>query len=553
MKSTQDDLSNLDLSAPAMGSLNPSSPSITTTGPVTASVAGVSTPEVEDEAEGELEEQKFVSRWAWLAIPAWLVSMLIHVAILLFMAAYHIPGVGDAISGMIMTASPSEDAPEALEEFAMESAQAVEAEQDPSEVIPSSTPVLNTAISEVSVDVKLEAMVAPAMANLSLPSMSDSLSSAMLSSGATSATKSLSSRGKVAKRELLERYGGNEDTEKAVAAALKFFAQHQLADGSWSFVHSLACKGQCTDVGKVTAANAGATGLVLMSFLGAGQNHIDGEYKEVVGKGLAYLIKSMRVTGKAGPSWYTNGQASKSGAMYTHGIAAIAMCEAYGMTKDPQLKQAAQLSLDFISVAQSPTGGWHYAAGAPTADTSVVGWQLMALKSGSMSGLAFPTKTLVNARRYLDSVQSEDGTIYGYSKKGDRKGIANAMTACGILCRMYMGMPKDSPALDKVAQAFIAKGPIPSDIYFNYYGTQVMKQVGGPRWDQWNQKMLKFILPTQEKSGHMAGSWMEGKNSHSGETGGRLYVTAMSTMILEVYYRYMPLYGEQTEEEAFKL
>ncbi len=551
MKSTQDDLSNLDLSAPAMGSLNPSSPGLAASG-----VTGGSAPDDEVSAEAviaAIEEPRLIRRWAWLALPAWLVSMLLHVAILLFMAAYHIPGVGDAISGMIMTASPTEDAPEALEEFAMEAPQAVEAEQDPSEVITSSTPVLNTAVSEVSVDVKLDVMVAPAMANLSLPSMSDSLSSALLSSGATSITKSLGSRGKVAKRELLERYGGNEDTEKAVAAALKFLAQHQLADGSWSFVHSLACKGQCTDVGKVTAANAGATGLVLMAFLGAGQNHIDGEYKEVVGKGLGYLIKSMRVTGKGGPSWYANGQATKSGAMYTHGIASIAMCEAYGMTKDPQLKQAAQLSLDFISFAQSPTGGWHYAAGAPTADTSVVGWQLMALKSGSMSGLAFPTKTLVNARRYLDSVQSEDGTIYGYMKKGDRKGIANAMTACGILCRMYMGMPKDAPELDKVAQAFIAKGPIPSDIYFNYYGTQVMKQVGGPRWEQWNQKMLKFLLPTQEKSGHMAGSWMEGKSTHSGENGGRLYVTAMSTMILEVYYRYMPLYGEQTEEEAFKL
>jgi len=547
-KDDQDDLSNLDLSAPEMGSVAPLSSRQAGSGS-----AGVANSVSDNESETILEEDKLINRWAWLAIPAWLVSMLIHVAILLFMAAYHIPGIGDAISGMVMTVSPTEDAPEALEEFAMEAPQAVEAEQDPSEVIPSSTPVLNTAMSEVVVDIKLEAMVAPAMASLSLPSMSDALSSALLSSGSTSVTKSLSSRGKVAKRELLERYGGNEDTEKAVAAALKFLSQHQLADGSWSFVHSLACKGQCTDAGKVTAANSGATGLVLMAFLGAGQNHIDGEYKEIVGKGLAYLIKSMRVTGKGGPSWYANGQATKSGAMYTHGIASIAMCEAYGMTKDPQLKQAAQLSLDFISFAQSPTGGWHYAAGAPTADTSVVGWQLMALKSGSMSGLAFPTKTLVNARRYLDSVQSEDGTIYGYAKRGDRKTIANAMTACGILCRMYMGMPKDAPELDKVAQAFIAKGPIPADIYYNYYGTQVMKQVGGPRWEQWNQKMLKFILPTQEKSGHMAGSWMEGKDSHSGENGGRLYITAMSTMILEVYYRYMPLYGEQTQEEAFKL
>jgi len=542
MNDSKDDLSNLDLAAPAEGlslqldSANSPSQALNTLIPELTS-----------------EDSLPISRWAWLAIPAWLVSMLVHIAILLFMAAYHIPGIGEAISGMVMTATPTEDAPEALEEFAMEAPQPVDVVQEQSEM-PNTTPVVNTAISEVAVDVKLEAIVTPNMASFSLPTMSaDSLTSALMSSGATPMTKGLNSRSKVAKRELLERYGGNEDSEKAVAAALKFLAQHQLPDGSWSFVHSLACKGQCKNPGKASTANAGATGLALMAFLGAGQNHIDGEYKDVVGNGLAYLIKSMRATGNAGPSWYKDADGSKSGAMYSHGIASIAMCEAYGMTKDPQLRQAAQLSLDFISLAQSPTGGWHYAAGAPTADTSVVGWQLMAMKSGSMSGLTFSNKTLIGARHYLDSVSNKDGTIYGYMKPSDRGDIANAMTACGVLCRMYMGMPKDNPALQQVAKAFIDRGPAPTDIYFNYYGTQVMKQIGGPQWEAWNNKMLKFILPTQEKSGHMAGSWMEGGETHSGEAGGRLYVTAMSTMILEVYYRYMPLYGEQTEEEAFKL
>jgi len=534
MNNPKDDLSNLDLAAPS-----------------DLAASTINRPLMDENVL--VDDLQLVKRYAWLAIPAWLVSMLVHIAILLFMAAYHIPGVGEAFSGMVMTATPTEDAPEALEEFAMEAPQEVSVEQEQTEV-PNSTPVVNTAISEVSVDVKLEAIAVPNMASFALPTMSaDSLTSALMSSGATPMTKGLSSRGKVAKRELLERYGGNEDTEKAVAAALKFLAAHQLADGSWSFVHSLACKGQCKDPGTASTANAGATGMALMAFLGAGQNHIDGEYKEVVGNGLGYLIRSMRTTGKAGPSWYANADASKSGGMYTHGIASIAMCEAYGMTKDPQLKQAAQLSLDFISLAQSPTGGWHYAAGAPTADTSVVGWQLMAMKSGSMSGLSFAPKTIIGARHYLDSVSNPEGTIYGYMKPNDRGEIANAMTACGILCRMYMGLPKDTPALQQVSKAFVDKGPVPGDIYYNYYGTQVMKQIGGPQWEEWNGKMLKFILPTQEKSGHMVGSWMEGRGNHASDVGGRLYITAMSTMILEVYYRYMPLYGEQAEDEAFKL
>ena len=155
MKSTQDeqdDLSNLDLSAPEMGSVAPLSSRQGGYGSAGVT-SSVSNDELENALETIREEGKLNNRWAWLAIPAWLVSMLIHVAILLFMAAYHIPGIGDAISGMVMTVSPTEDAPEALEEFAKEAAQAVEAEQDPSEVIPSSTPVLNTAMSEVVVDI----------------------------------------------------------------------------------------------------------------------------------------------------------------------------------------------------------------------------------------------------------------------------------------------------------------------------------------------------------------------------------------------------------------
>ncbi|NQT39801.1 MAG: hypothetical protein HQ581_20065, partial [Planctomycetes bacterium] len=45
-------------------------------------------------------------------------------------------------------------------------------------------------------------------------------------------------------------------------------------------------------------------------------------------------------------------------------------------------------------------------------------------------------------------------------------------------------------------------------------------------------------------------SWHQ-KGDHGADRGGRLYVTAMSTMILEVYYRHMPLYQDQSTKEAF--
>ena len=42
------------------------------------------------------------------------------------------------------------------------------------------------------------------------------------------------------------------------------------------------------------------------------------------------------------------------GQMYAHGLASIALCEAYAMTHDKDLLAPAQAALDFICFAQDP-------------------------------------------------------------------------------------------------------------------------------------------------------------------------------------------------------
>jgi hypothetical protein len=197
----------------------------------------------------------------------------------------------------------------------------------------------------------------------------------------------------------------------------KAVAQRQVVrrasnhDGSWSFDHRTGpCQGRCSDAGTLSDCRTGATAMALLPFLGAGQTHQQGEYKQVVERGLYYLTNAMRVRHEGGMQ--TGNLAQTGGNMYAHGLAAITLCEAYAMTHDRKLMNPAQLSLNHIMFAQDPIGGgWRYVPRQP-GDTSVVGWQLMALKSGHMAYLAVDPKTIQLATKFLDRTSADEGGIF---------------------------------------------------------------------------------------------------------------------------------------------
>ena len=60
-------------------------------------------------------------------------------------------------------------------------------------------------------------------------------------------------------------------------------------------------------------------------------------------------------------------------------------------------------------------------------------------------------------------------------------------------------------------------------------------------WQQWNEQLTRVLLAHQEKDGRAAGSWPP--QGEWTRTGGRIYQTALCTLMLEVYYRYLPLYS----------
>ncbi|MCH5373630.1 MAG: terpene cyclase/mutase family protein [Planctomycetes bacterium] len=352
----------------------------------------------------------------------------------------------------------------------------------------------------------------------------------------------LDGRGAAARGALVAKYGGNEASEAAVAAALKWLAAVQVDDGGWCFDHRMGTPNparMADHTGNLVDARNGATAMGLLPFLGAGQTHMEGTYKPTVKGGLAFLMTKMKNDG---------GLNESGGNMYSHGLAAITLCEAYGMTKDRALMAPAQASLNFIAYAQDPIGGgWRYSPRQP-GDTSVVGWQLMALKSGHMAYLQVSPNTVRGAIKFLDSVQVDSGAYYGYTSPAKRE----TTTAVGLLCRMYLGWKHDNDALKDGVKYLANIGPSKSNMYYNYYATQVMRQFGDDYWDAWNKQMRDFLVSAQAKDGPAKGSWYF-DGGHGAERGGRVYNTSLATMILEVYYRHLPIYQKQATTEEFPL
>jgi hypothetical protein len=342
------------------------------------------------------------------------------------------------------------------------------------------------------------------------------------------------------KEAAVRKYGGTAESELAVISGLQWLTRIQQQDGSWSF----GSVGQGAVPGAFNTTDMGATSLALLCFLGAGHTHVsDGPYQETVQRGLRYLIDNVDMSsGEAD----LRGRYQGNSGMYVQGIATICLCEAHALEhRDEELEKVAQLAIKFIERAQEPVGGgWRYEPGDP-GDTSVVGWQLMAYQSAKSGRLRVSSPSMRDGRSFLNSVQAERGAKYRYTRDNDPSAT---MTAVGLLCRIYMGWRKDREALQSGVNYLATIGPSESNIYYNYYATQVLHHYGEDLWEQWNSQMREHLVRTQIKDGPAAGSW-DVTDPH-GRQGGQIYQTALSILTLEVYYRHLPIYQRLGQEPS---
>jgi len=330
---------------------------------------------------------------------------------------------------------------------------------------------------------------------------------------------------------LARRLGGGQATEQAIESSLEWLVQHQSQDGGWygrSFV-DLCKHDPCTQVAEAEYEIA-MTGLALLCLINGGSTLEIGPYKESVRRGVEFLQKRLQDMGKfaVGSGFY----------MYQHALGAQALVEAYGTSGDPVVKEAAQRSLDFLVFAQHPEeGGWRYVA-REYPDTSVSGWQVLCIASALKAGLR--VSGLKAAREWFDKVTEPSYYRVGYQSPTDAPSREGRMTAVGMVARQALGSPYNDPMLRLGAYFCMERLPRPEgfDLYFSYYATLALFQIGGEEWKQWNKAMTAALLARIHRDKALCSEGSYDVVGPFTERGGRIYSTALCTLMLEVYYRY---------------
>jgi len=370
----------------------------------------------------------------------------------------------------------------------------------------------------------------------------------------------------------ITNYGGSAESEGAVAEGLDWLARHQHPDGFWS--------NECLAAGKSSRCKAdpcsgpgdkyeiAQTGLALLAFQAGGYYYSNGRrYSDQVRKGLDYLVAHQQSDGALVSEKQTKGGHSKgyhTYYMYDHGIATFALADACAAAKalgkppDPKYLRALKNAVTFLYSQQHKDGGWRYSDKLEEySDTSVTGWQVLALKSAREAGAGVDPRVVDKIRDLFQRCKMPDHGRTFYENRGSTSmQQSDATTGIGMLARQFLFGEPDAPMIPEAAEYLASlaekhqargtvekRGTDPDKEYFlgyNYYlwykCTMAMFQAGGKPWDRWNPIIRNTVIKLQQHKGCEKGSW--NPDSQWCERGGRIYTTALACLTLETYYRY---------------
>ena len=260
-----------------------------------------------------------------------------------------------------------------------------------------------------------------------------------------------------------------------------------------------------------------------------------GPYRRNVAKALDFLVRSQGENGDLRGPPHLRGAGSSRGDMYDHAIATLALAEAAVMTGgDKRYAAAALRGAAFIVDAQEPqSGGWRYVPGE-FGDTSVFGWQVMALHACEKLGFETPRGRARAPNWVRLATQGPRKMIATYQP---RRAASPAMTAEMLYARTLLGH-KFEPADLEEFTAFLASPrptPLPPT---STTGTTARSRCSRhrPTCGSAGTPGPHALIALQSKGGPTEGSW--NGDPKYGDRGGRTYMTSLALLTLEVYYRY---------------
>jgi hypothetical protein len=312
------------------------------------------------------------------------------------------------------------------------------------------------------------------------------------------------------------------DTLKAVRAGLEFLAKSQESDGSWT-----------NDEGG-RAYPVAMTALAGTAILANGNTPTRGRYAPQLEKATEYLLGCSTTSGLiTGPTQDNNMP------MHGHGFALMYLACVYGSETKPALRERTKEAIDkavkLTSEGQSAEGGWTYIPGAGD-EGSVTVTQVQALRAVHNAGLAVPRGTIAQAVNYIEQCSTPEGGIcYSLSNRG---GPRIAISAAAV-ATLYNAGQYDAPVANrcleyvwrhfKDSQNWRHGG---HDFYCQLYAAQGFYMAGDKYWDNYFPAARDQLIAMQDKSD---GSWQ-------GDGIGKVYGTAIALVILQLPYKYLPVY-----------
>jgi RNA polymerase sigma factor (sigma-70 family) len=296
-------------------------------------------------------------------------------------------------------------------------------------------------------------------------------------------------------------------TKSAVLASLIACMKLQNVDGSWGDGPAMI-DGHPID-------SVAVTSLTLLSFLGAGYSQLskdvyeDQDPGQAVKKALLWLLDRQRPDGQ----FITSGEER-----ITQALAALAICEAYGMTAAQPLKEPARKAFEALMRMQLPDGSW--------GDGTTSAWAAEAVTSARLDEFRVDPDGLKRAQDHF------------------RLKLDSGPDLPAMLGHLFLTRDITHPSL---AQTSARVSAVPPDLHrpeylywymgslavFHYSGSE------GVQWKAWNEPFKNAVLRSQETGG----LWSAGTRSAT------LVQSSLATLSLEVYYRYSNIAGGAVAEQ----